>query len=112
MHLTSKMRFISTQFEALLSNDLWLKNADHANKMAKLLYNEVKNIPQIKVTQKVQANAVFVTLPKKTITKLWKKYAFHIIDEKTLEVRWMCSFNTTEEDVLNFVETIKQTIKE
>jgi len=112
MHLTSKMRFISTQFEALLSNDLWLKNAKHANKMAQLLYNKIQIIPQIKVTQKVQANAVFATLPKKIITKLWKKYAFHIIDEKTLEVRWMCSFNTSKEDVLNFAETIKQTIEE
>ena len=111
MHLTSKMRFISTQFEALLSNDLWLKNAKHANKMAQLLYKEVKCIPQIKVTQKVQVNAVFATLPKKTITKLWRKYAFHIIDEKTLEVRWMCSFNTSKEDVLNFVKTIRKTIK-
>ena len=111
MHLTSKMRYISTQFEALLSNDLWLKNAKHANKMTQLLYNEIKSIPQIKITQKVQVNAVFATLPKKFITQLWKKYAFHIIDEKTLEVRWMCSFNTTREDVLNFVKTIKQIIK-
>jgi threonine aldolase len=110
MHLTSKMRFISTQFEALLSNDLWKENARHANKMAQLLYNEVKKIPQIKVTQKVQANAVFATLPKRIITKLWKKYAFHIIDEKTLEVRWMCSFNTTRKDVLTFVKTIRQTL--
>jgi len=112
MHLTSKMRYISTQFEALLSNDLWLKNAKHANKMAQLLYNEIKSIPQIEITQKVQVNAVFATLPKNIIKKLWKKYAFHIIDEKTLEVRWMCSFNTTKEDVLNFVKTIKQTIDE
>ena len=112
MHLTSKMRYISTQFKALLSNDLWLKNAKHANKMAQLLYNEIKNIPQIKITQKVQVNAVFATLPKNIITKLWKKYAFHIIDEKTLEVRWMCSFNTTRDDVLNFVRTIRQTIEE
>jgi threonine aldolase len=78
--------------------------------MAQLLYNEIKTIPQIKITQKVQVNAVFATLPKNIIKKLWKKYAFHIIDEKTLEVRWMCSFNTTKEDVLNFVKTIKQVI--
>ena len=111
MHLTSKMRFISAQFEALLTNDLWLKNARHANKMAQLLYSEVKSIPQIKITQKVQGNAVFAQLPKKITNKLWKKYSFHIIDEKTEEVRWMCSFNTTKEDVLKFVETIRQTIE-
>jgi threonine aldolase len=112
MHLTSKMRFISAQFEALLTNDLWLKNAKHANKMAQVLYREIKSIPQIKVTQKVQGNAIFAALQKKIIEKLWKKYAFHIIDEKTEEVRWMCSFNTTREDVLNFVETVKQAIED
>jgi threonine aldolase len=110
MHLTSKMRFISAQFEALLSNDLWLKNAKYANKMAQLLYNEVKDIPQIKVTQKVQANAVFATIPKKYIVPLQKKYFFHVFNEHTSEVRWMCSFNTTKEDIMNFAETIRKTI--
>jgi threonine aldolase len=104
------MRFISAQFEALLTNDLWLKNARHANKMAQLLYREVKSIPQVKITQKVEGNAVFAQLPKNIIKNLQRKYAFHVIDEKTEEVRWMCSFDTTKEDVLNFVETIRQTI--
>jgi len=111
MQLTSKMRFISAQFDALLTNDLWLKNARHANKMAQLLYNKVKDITPVKLTQKVQGNAVFAKLPKKIISKIQKKYSFHIIDEKTEEVRWMCSFNTTKEDVLNFVETIRKTIE-
>jgi threonine aldolase len=112
MHLTSKMRFISAQFEALLSNDLWEKNATYANKMAQLLYDEVKDIPQIRVTQKVQANAVFAVLPKKILTKLNEKYSFHVTNEQTLEVRWMCSFNTSNEDIMNFVETIRKAIKE
>lgn len=112
MHLTSKMRFISVQFEALLSDDLWLKNAKHANRMAQLLYNEVKDIPQIKITQKVQANAVFASLPANIITRLQKKYAFHVTNEQTSEVRWMCSFNTSKEDVINFAETIRKTIAE
>ena len=112
MHLTSKMRFISVQFEALLSDDLWLKNAKHANRMAQLLYNEVKDIPQIKITQKVQANAVFASLPANIITRLQKKYAFHVTNEQTCEVRWMCSFNTSKEDVINFAETIRKTIAE
>jgi len=112
MHLTSKMRFISAQFEALLSNGLWEENAMHANKMAQLLYDKVKDIPQIRVTQKVQANAVFAVLPKKILTKLNEKYSFHVTNEQTLEVRWMCSFNTSNEDVMNFVETIRKAIKE
>ena len=110
MHLTSKMRFISVQFEALLSDDLWLKNAKHANLMAQLLYNEVKDIPQIRITQKAQGNAVFASLPAKIVTKLQKKYAFHVTNEQTSEVRWMCSFNTSKEDVMDFVETIRKII--
>ena len=112
MHLTSKMRFISAQFNALLSNDLWLKNAKHANKMAQLLYNEVKSIPQIKVTQKVQTNAVFAILPIKIIKNLQRKYLFHVMNEHTSEVRWMCSYNTSKDDIMNFVEAIRKTINE
>jgi len=108
MHLTSKMRYISAQFEALLSNELWLKNARHANEMAQLLYKEVKDIPKIKITQKVQVNAVFASLPIEIIKKIQKRYQFHIFNEQNSEVRWMCSFNTTKEDVMDFVEIIKK----
>jgi threonine aldolase len=108
MQLTSKMRFISVQFEALLTNDLWLKNAKHANDMATLLYNEVKNIPQVTVTQKVQINAVFASLPSDIIKKIQKRYQFHIFNEEKSEVRWMCSFNTTEKDIKDFVKAIKK----
>ena len=107
MHLTSKMRFISAQFEALLSNDLWLKNARHANEMAQLLYNEVKDIKGVKVTQKVEVNAVFAQLPKNVINNIQKKYGFHIFNEEKNEVRWMCSFNTTKKEVMDFVKVIK-----
>ncbi len=110
MQLASKMRFISIQFETFLSNDLWLKNARHANKMAQLLKKEIKNISQIKITQKVQGNAVFAILPKKYITSLQKKYFFHVFNEEKSEVRWMCSFDTSKEDIMDFVETIKQII--
>ena len=110
MHLTSKMRFISAQFGELLSNDLWLKNAKHANSMAYLLYNEVKDIPQVKITQKVEVNAVFASLPKKIITELQKKYAFHVFNEETSEVRWMCAFNTSKKDIMDFIVTIKASV--
>jgi len=108
MQLTSKMRFISVQFEALLTNDLWLKNAKHANDMATLLYNEVKDIPAVTVTQKVQINAVFASLPSNIIKKIQKRYQFHIFNEEKSEVRWMCSFNTTEKDIKDFVKAIKE----
>lgn len=108
MHLTSKMRFISVQFESLLSNNIWLDNAKHANSMARLLYREVKDIPGIKISQKVQANAVFSFVSEKMLSDVLKKYDFHVIDERTGEVRWMCSFDTSKKDVYDFVETIKK----
>ena len=112
MHLTSKMRFISAQFESLLSNNLWLENAKYANSMAQFLYNKVKDIPQIKITQKVQVNAVFASLLKSHIKEIQKKYFFHVFNEKTSEVRWMCSFNTTKKDIIDFSETIKKVVIE
>jgi len=98
------------QFEALLSNDLWKKNAIHANSMAKLLYNEIKDIRGVEVTQKVESNAVFAIIPKKYIEKIHKKYFFHIFDEQKSEVRLMCSYNTTRKDVLDFAEVIRKIV--
>ena len=111
MQLASKMRFISAQFEAMLSNDLWLKSAMHSNRMAKLLAQEVMKIPQIKITQKVEANGIFAMVPKKYIPILQKEYFFYVWDEETGEVRWMCSFDTTEEDIDRFVELLKKVLK-
>jgi len=111
MQLASKMRFISAQFEVFLSNDLWKENAKHANKMAQLLKKEVSKIPKVKITQKVEVNAVFATIPKRYIEPLKEKYFFHVFDEAKSEVRWMCSFNTTEKEIHNFAKTIRKTIK-
>ncbi len=105
--LFSKNRFIAAQFKALLSNDLWLRMATHANKMAQLLSAEIQQLPCVKITRKVQANAVFAIIPQKAIEPLQAKYPFYIWDEETLELRWMCSFDTTEEDIENFVSTLR-----
>ena len=105
--LFSKNRFITTQFKALLSNDLWLRMATHANKMAQLLSVEIQQLPGVTITRKVQANAVFAIIPQKAIEPLQAKYPFYIWDEETLELRWMCSFDTTEEDIENFVSTLR-----
>ncbi len=110
-HLPSKMRFISAQFEALLSNDLWRKNAEHANGMAQLLANELRKIPQVRITQKVEANGVFALLPEKYIPLLQKQYFFYVWNEETSEVRFMTSFDTTEEDIEDFVTLIRKTLK-
>ncbi len=108
MQLGSKMRFISAQFVALLSNDLWRKNAARANRMARLLAEKVREIPGIKITQPVQANGVFTIVPPEIVPKLQEKYFFYIWDEEISEVRWMCSFDTTEEDVNDFVRVIRE----
>jgi threonine aldolase len=108
MQLASKMRFISAQFDAMLTNNLWLKNASHANQMAQLLAKEVSGIPKIKVTQKVQINGVFAIVPPAIIPELQKEYFFYEWDEETSEVRWMTSWDTTEEDIQGFVSLLKK----
>lgn len=108
MQLASKMRYISAQFSALLSDDLWLNNARHANKMAKLLENEIKNIPEIKITQPVEINTIFAKVPGNIIKPLQEKFFFYVWDYDNNEVRWMTSFNTEEKDINIFVEEIKK----
>jgi len=108
MQLASKMRFISAQFNAFLENELWKSNALHAIHMAKLLYEKVKNINEIKVTQDVQANGVFVILPERIVEELQKEYFFYPWDESRSEYRWMTSFDTTEEDINGFVGRLQE----
>ena len=110
MQLASKMRYISAQFEAYLSNNLWLKNAKHSNEMTQILYNEIKKIPKIRISQKVETNTIIAIIQKKLIPILKQKYFFHIINEKTSEIRWMCSYKTTNEEILRFIDTIRKTI--
>jgi threonine aldolase len=108
MQLHSKMRFISAQFEALLSNDLWKRNATHSNAMAKLLEKELRQTPTVKITQAVEANGVFAILPEGTIPELQKEHFFYVWNDQTSEVRLMCSFDTTEEEVKNFGKKLRE----
>jgi threonine aldolase len=110
MQLHSKMRFISAQFNRYLSGELWRKNALQANQMAQLLAEKLSNFPQLKITQEVKANGVFVIIPPEFIPHLRKEYFFHIWNESTSEVRLMCSWDTTEEDINGFVELINKMI--
>lgn len=111
MQLASKMRFIAAQFEALLTDDLWLRNAMHSNAMAKLLFEEVRKNPKIQVTQKVEANGVFAIVPQEYIDTLRDAYFFYMWNEATSEVRWMTSFDTTVEDIKGFAELINSVVK-
>jgi threonine aldolase len=107
MQLHSKMRFVSVQLEALLTGDLWLRNARHANAMAQRLAAGVCEIPGVRVLHPVQANAVFARLPHEVSERLQKRFRFYFWDEAAGDVRWMCSFDTTEEDVDEFVAALK-----
>ena len=106
MQLASKMRFVSAQFDALLAGDLWLRNASHANAMARRLEAAVRDVPGVAIQRPVQANAVFVVIPPAVTERLQKQYPFYVWDEQTGEVRWMTSFDTTEQDVDGFAAAV------
>ncbi|MFB7669083.1 threonine aldolase family protein [Kitasatospora sp. NPDC056138] len=108
MQLASKMRFVSVQFEALLTGDLWLRNAGHANAMAKRLEAAVRKIDGVTVVRPVEANAVFALLPREVSERLQKQYRFYFWDEHTGEVRWMAAFDTTEADIDAFAAAIAE----
>ena len=106
MQLASKMRFISAQLSALLTDDLWHRNASHANGMAQRLLEGVRAIPGVTIARRVDANAVFAILPRDVTARLQEHYRFYEWDEATGEVRWMCSWDTTADDVDGFVAAI------
>lgn len=106
MQLASKMRFVSAQISALLTDDLWLRNASHANAMARRLETAVRAIPGVEVMRRVDANAVFAILPPAVTERLQRDYRFYTWDDHTGEVRWMCSWDTTTEDVDAFAAAI------
>jgi len=105
--LNSKMRYITAQFTALLEDGLGFKNARQSNNMAKLLAERVSDIPGVKMTNEVEANTVYAILPKEIIPVLQEKYFFYVWDSVRSEVRWVTSFDITEEDVMDFAEQIR-----
>ena len=109
MQLGSKMRFLSAQLLALFEGDLWLRNATHANAMANRLYEGVANLSGVKVA-KPQANALFPYLDPKVTEELQKSFRFYVWDHLTGQVRWMCSWDTTEQDVDDFVAAVKKAV--
>jgi threonine aldolase len=107
MQLSSKMRFTSAQFIALLTDELWLENAKHANSMAQRLADGVKEIQGVTITQPTQANAVFAKLPPTAIPRLQAHTPFYVWNEAQSEVRWVCSWDTTEKDLDEFTDALK-----
>jgi threonine aldolase len=105
--LTSKMRFVAAQFDALLQDDLWRASAAHANTMARRLAAGASAAPGVEIVYPVQANAVFARLDPKHVAALQQDWFFHVWDEQTSVVRWMTAFDTTEADVDAFVASIQ-----
>lgn len=106
MQLASKMRFISAQLVALLTDDLWRRNALHANAMAARLAAAVDGAPGVTVTDVVQANAVFALIDRAATAELQREHSFYVWNEATGQVRWMTSWATTEDDVDAFAARV------
>jgi threonine aldolase len=112
MQLASKMRYLSAQMEALLSHDLWRRNAEQANAMARLLEREIRKIEGVRIAYPVEANGVFAYVPRGAIQKIQERYFFYVWNEEESMARWMCSFDTTEEDVLEFARFVGAVVGE
>lgn len=111
MQLASKMRFISAQYIAYFRNDLWKRNAVHSNSMALILSEKLKGLKEIQITQPVQSNGVFAIMPKVVAEKVSKTFFFYPWNELTSEYRLMTSWDTTEEDIDNFVNLLKKELE-
>lgn len=110
--LYSKMRFIGAQFVPYLRDEIWKINATHSNRMAKILETEILKLKGIEITQSVDANGVFAIVPKELIPRLQQEYFFYTWDDHRGEVRWMTSFDTTEEDILDFAKLLRKLLSE
>ncbi len=106
--LPSKSRFIACQFLAYFENDLWKKMALHSCAMAQELYRSCQGIPGVEITQKPESNAVFAKIPRTWLKALREDYFFYVWNEKTMECRWMTSWDTESKDVQGFVKKLKE----
>ena len=112
MQLASKMRFLAAQFEALLTNELWRRCASHANAMARKLAEAVGEQSGVTITRAVQAHSVFARIDPAATPMLQERFSFYVWDARAGEVRWMCSWDTTEDDVEQFAAAIRETLGE
>ena len=111
MQLASKGRFLAAQFVALLEGDLWLRSATHANAMGARLAQAVTGQPGVRLTQATQANVVFAILDPAVTTRLQERWPFYVWDEATGEVRWMCAWDTTPEEVDAFAADVAEAVR-
>lgn len=108
MQLVSKMRYLSVQFEAMFGTDLWIENGQRANAMARLLAEKAGAVDGVEITRPVETNAVFASMPMQAIETLKQEFFFYVWEPTRPEVRWMTSFDTTEDDVERFAAALKR----
>jgi threonine aldolase len=117
MQLASKQRFIAIQFLTILQNDLWKKSSEHSNSMAQLLKKRLELISKkndkqlIRITRPVETNAIFLEIPRDWYEPLSEIFPFYMWRTKNCEVRLMCSFDTTENDIEQFMNKINELIQ-
>lgn len=109
--LYSKSRFIAAQFNEYLRNNLYLCLANHSNEMAKYLELRLRELPEVRISRPVETNAVFAYISTRLYEAISKKHFFYIWDEQTMEVRWMCSFNTQKENIDEFIDDLKHILQ-
>ena len=113
--LASKMRFISAQLIALLEGELWLRSARHANSMAARLASAVSDLPGVELPHPVEANGVFPRLPDGVAERLLElhgdRFPFYRWPYESGLVRWMCSWDTSEDEVDDFAEAVAAIVR-
>ena len=111
MQLASKMRFISAQYIAYFRDDLWKVCASHSNSMAVMMAEKLRQVKEVRITQKVQSNGIFIIIPERVVEKLQSHYFFYPWDERNSEYRLMTSWDTTEEDIEDFIKLLSKELK-
>ena len=109
--LASKMRYLSCQFTAYLTGNLWLKNATHANAMAHKLYEALNRYSNVRFIQKAESNQLFLTMPRPIIDRMLQSYFFYFWNEAADEIRLVTSFDTTEQDIEEFINLLHRVQK-
>jgi threonine aldolase len=108
LQLASKHRFLAAQFVAMFEGDLWRRNASHANAMAARLAERLNSVPDVQITQKVEANGVFAVMPREAADAVRARWPFYTWDETKREERLMCSWDTTADEIDAFADALVQ----
>ncbi len=105
--LPSKMRFVAAQFSALYEGELWHELASHANAMAERLADGAAAVSGVEIVQVRGANEVFARLPREHVAAMREVADFYEWDGSPGVVRWVASFDTTEQDVDGFLAVMR-----